>query len=368
VRSPNGPKASPISFFFHAANSSMRCYNVKDMKTKAPLTPAQIERRDKIIAYINAGISLFTLILGFTLVTIASKKTAITDPDGNMDPKLFMAVGGLIVALASLIALAQEIVAMTIRRQKSVLKTSLPFAIAYLLLAILIVFVVGYFDNAAFFFAIAYTTIRLGKLIYMRVREEPKPKKWQVGVVILGILWALFVVIMALLFSDPTNSFTFFGFYLIVEGVGLTVYSILRGKNPRKLWRVLTKTHAIEIISGLIFTIVTVSIALSFIEPSMEKFGDALWYCFAAVTTIGFGDFSATTFVGRILTVILGIYGIVVTALITSIIVNLYTESTSEDKSKQTEQVEQKEPSPETQNEVKTPEEDKAETSDNQNQ
>ena len=99
----------------------MRCYNVKDMKNKAPLTPAQIERRDKIIAYINAGISLFTLILGFTLVTVASKKTAITDPDGNMDPKVFMAIFGLIVALASLIALAQEIVAMTIRRQKSVL-------------------------------------------------------------------------------------------------------------------------------------------------------------------------------------------------------------------------------------------------------
>ena len=100
----------------------------------------------------------------------------------------------------------------------------------------------------------------------------------------------------------------------------------------------------------------------------MEKFGDALWYCFAAVTTIGFGDFSATTFVGRILTVILGIYGIVVTALITSIIVNLYVESTSEDKSKPAEQIEQKEPSAEAQNEVKAPKEDKAEASDNQNQ
>ena len=58
----------------------------------------------------------------------------------------------------------------------------------------------------------------------------------------------------------------------------------------------------------------------------MENFNDALWYCFAIVTTIGFGDLTAVTDFGRILSVILGIYGIVVVALITSIIVNFYGE------------------------------------------
>ena len=38
-----------------------------------------------------------------------------------------------------------------------------------------------------------------------------------------------------------------------------------------------------------------------------DSFGDALWYSFAVVTTIGFGDVVATTLVGRIITVILGL-------------------------------------------------------------
>ena len=58
----------------------------------------------------------------------------------------------------------------------------------------------------------------------------------------------------------------------------------------------------------------------------METIFDALWYCFAVVTTTGFGDLAAVTLIGRILTVILGFYGIVVVALITSVIVNFYNE------------------------------------------
>ena len=47
-------------------------------------------------------------------------------------------------------------------------------------------------------------------------------------------------------------------------------------------------------------------------------------------TTIGFGDITAVSILGRILSVILGIYGIIVVALITSIIVNFYSEVKSE--------------------------------------
>jgi len=62
-------------------------------------------------------------------------------------------------------------------------------------------------------------------------------------------------------------------------------------------------------------------------EDSITNIGDGLWYCFAVVTTIGFGDITAVTPIGRILTVILGIYGIIVVAVITSIIVNFYNET-----------------------------------------
>ena len=93
------------------------------------------------------------------------------------------------------------------------------------------------------------------------------------------------------------------------------------------LKKIVVKTHASEIIFGLVLLIVTFALLLTFFEPNMGNFKDALWYCFAIVTTIGFGDLTAVTDFGRILSVILGAYGIVVVALITSIIVNFYSET-----------------------------------------
>ena len=92
------------------------------------------------------------------------------------------------------------------------------------------------------------------------------------------------------------------------------------------LRKIVVKTHAAEIIFGLLLLIVTFALLLTFFEPNMGSFKDALWYCFAIVTTIGFGDLTAVTDFGRILSVILGAYGIIVVALITSIIVNFYGE------------------------------------------
>ena len=94
----------------------------------------------------------------------------------------------------------------------------------------------------------------------------------------------------------------------------------------RRLEKVIRKTYAVEIIFGMLLLMVAFSVVLSKTESSMETFGDALWYCFAIVTTIGFGDITATGVVGRILSVILGVYGIIVVSLITSVIVNFYNE------------------------------------------
>ena len=77
---------------------------------------------------------------------------------------------------------------------------------------------------------------------------------------------------------------------------------------------------------SFILFFVVIAVVLRFAEPSITTFGDSLWYCFAVVTTIGFGDMTAVSAIGRILSVVLGIYGIIVVALITSIIVNFYGE------------------------------------------
>ena len=77
----------------------------------------------------------------------------------------------------------------------------------------------------------------------------------------------------------------------------------------------------------MLLLITAFSIVLPNFELNINTFGDALWYCFAIVTTIGFGDITAVTIPGRIISVILGLYGLIVVALITSIIVNFYSET-----------------------------------------
>ena len=93
------------------------------------------------------------------------------------------------------------------------------------------------------------------------------------------------------------------------------------------LKKIFIKSMATEVLVGLMILIISFSLVLPSYEPSIENFGDALWYCFAIVTTIGFGDIAAVTPVGRLLSVILGVYGIIVVALVTSIIINFYTET-----------------------------------------
>jgi len=93
------------------------------------------------------------------------------------------------------------------------------------------------------------------------------------------------------------------------------------------LRKIVRKTYAAEILFGMLMLIVAFSIVLPQFDSGIPSFEDALWYCFAIVTTIGFGDFSAVTLPGRIISVVLGLYGIIVVALVTSIIVNFYNET-----------------------------------------
>lgn len=116
----------------------------------------------------------------------------------------------------------------------------------------------------------------------------------------------------------------------MIVAVGMTITGIMAVVFGRihlaALAKIVRKTYALEIILGLLLLIVAFSYVLEACEDSIPTFEDGLWYCFAIVTTIGFGDFTATGLLGRILSVILGIYGIIVVALITSIIVNFYGE------------------------------------------
>ena len=139
---------------------------------------------------------------------------------------------------------------------------------------------------------------------------------------------ALIAVIVILMWQMEMISMILFIAWQCVAHVGTIAFARIDMPTLKKIVR---KTYAAEILFGIVLLIVAFSLVFPYLEEGIATFNDALWYCFAIVTTIGFGDFSAVTPLGRILSVILGIYGIIVVALITSILVNFYGEMKSND-------------------------------------
>jgi voltage-gated potassium channel len=92
----------------------------------------------------------------------------------------------------------------------------------------------------------------------------------------------------------------------------------------KRLWHIIKATKVIEELVILSITMFIFAFVLLLVEPHITTFGDAIWYTFSVVTTIGFGDVVVITFVGRMLSVILGLFGIFMVAIITSVIVNYY--------------------------------------------
>ncbi|HBM97810.1 MAG TPA: two pore domain potassium channel family protein [Ruminococcus sp.] len=98
-------------------------------------------------------------------------------------------------------------------------------------------------------------------------------------------------------------------------------------RNSKILWRVLKRTRADKILYGYLILLFGISFAIWLIEPEINTIFDSLWYCFSVLTTIGFGDFIAVTFIGRILSVVLSIYSILIIAIIPGVITSFYLES-----------------------------------------
>lgn len=156
---------------------------------------------------------------------------------------------------------------------------------------------------------------------------------------ILSILTLLFTMVCAVVLGGSIALF-----YLLLLTIPRIFYYIAQIAFSRikmdVLRKIVRKTYAAEILFGMLMLIVAFSIVLPQFDTGIPSFEDALWYCFAVVTTIGFGDFSAITLPGRAISVILGLYGIIVVALITSIIVNFYNETKDTDDPDETEEIE----------------------------
>ncbi len=89
---------------------------------------------------------------------------------------------------------------------------------------------------------------------------------------------------------------------------------------------VLKHTGAIRIFWSFFIAVCIAALILCLAEPTIKTYGDALWYCFVASTTVGFGDLYAVTALGRIVTVFITLFGIMTVAMVPGVVVAYYTE------------------------------------------
>ena len=204
------------------------------------------------------------------------------------------------------------------------------FATIYLITAIL---VLALFNNNTLFYCLVsgfYLSTIIANRICLIFERKGRAQK------IFNIILALFVVLLLTVIfitTDDTYGASYIALLLMiiimVSFVEVLAFAFSKIKL-KGLLKIIRTTYVFEILYGMVILIVSFSFYFMIMEDKIQTFGDGLWYSFAVVTTIGFGDYTVDSTISRILTVILGSYGIIVVASITSVIVNYYNEVKNE--------------------------------------
>lgn len=101
-------------------------------------------------------------------------------------------------------------------------------------------------------------------------------------------------------------------------------------KNRKQMRRMLRKAFqtagADKVIGAYLIWFFGSAVPIWLLEPQINSYGDALWFCFASATSIGYGDYAAVTFAGRLITVALSVYSIGVIAVFTAVIASFFTD------------------------------------------
>ena len=186
-----------------------------------------------------------------------------------------------------------------------------------------------------FYISSAIVTLAMAVNQFMLI-EKAETKKGMItnillGIVLVGLTIAIFTEVTE---KDAVVVPLLVAILLLLSSFKKILFPTLKLEKVKLLLNILIKTHTIDVIICLVAFVIAFSFILPRVEGTITNFWDAMWYCFTVITTIGFGDFAATSAVGRILTVILGIYGIVVVAIITSVIVNFYNEVSANEKAR----------------------------------
>ena len=97
-------------------------------------------------------------------------------------------------------------------------------------------------------------------------------------------------------------------------------------KRLRVLRNILVRTKTDKILIAYVVFVLLSALLIVLVDPAITSYADALWYCYAVISTAGFGDVVATTFVSKILSLLVTMYSTIVIAIVTGVVVNFYTQ------------------------------------------
>ena len=97
-------------------------------------------------------------------------------------------------------------------------------------------------------------------------------------------------------------------------------------KRIRLFWVVIKRCQFHKILIAFFAAFFISSLIVMLIEPDVHNYRDGMWLIFVSCTTIGYGDMTADTFIGRMLIIIMTVFEILLVALFSGVIVSLYLE------------------------------------------
>ena len=100
-------------------------------------------------------------------------------------------------------------------------------------------------------------------------------------------------------------------------------YKVVR---PHVLWKIIRISGLLPTTVVFLVLFLLASFVVETVEPGITNYGDAVWFLFEATTTIGFGDYTCTTLLGRVITMTLSLYAIFFVALATGAVVSYCSE------------------------------------------
>lgn len=99
-------------------------------------------------------------------------------------------------------------------------------------------------------------------------------------------------------------------------------------KYGEVFFRVLRTNNLDTIIGVTLILILAGSVPIYFVEPGVESYADAVWWSIVTTTTVGYGDISPVTGVGRLIAVVLMFVGIGTLGMVTGSVATFFIKGT----------------------------------------